>query len=653
MKNKLIQFLLLPALLLSTTLQVLPADYPVDYIPQSAPASKNIVLFNVERTTPAKRLAVLSLQGLVNRTTPEIYTCVNQDSWITELYTSLGHIEKITTVTEFYDLLEMYKSVPKGAVVYDPYKKYTVNLATNVAGVEDRVILSPDMVDDFKRITGSNDINDLRDHNFSNQTAAFQWYKANIFPKQNHQILAVAKDLLLMYDVYRDYLVEFKIPVFWLPGKNDRDYEESYEKEIIKLFEETPVNIPVLGFWAGVENGKDVGYTEYEGVTFAGNYGKYTLVNTWVGNYSYHSGVKTDRTAYRQEKPRAKNYRTYDPDKKYVALIMNESGDAPCYFLYTGFFPRQWNDPYRGQVAVSYGITPSLRMLAPGILDHMYNTQSENDYFYTSISGAGYCYPFEGYCSKTDNPDQYNTDYFNLTAENMEILDFEMLGIYTHPSGKWSAADHEVTDRHMVPMKGLKSIISGMHRTGYTGKNAHELLGKVTVHHTLTHWPAVDYTWTDEAQDDMAVQFMENEIRAYGFGGQFTQAMFYSWMYGPRRLYKLQQKMAADGYEFVTLDEFDYLCRTANQWEGGASVSNHTEGDKLDIFPNPTQNKTIQFSLPVSGKIQFTDLQGQIIKSIPATDCTKVDLSDLRNGMYLVDIVTTDNDKIVKKVILN
>ncbi|GHT58899.1 hypothetical protein AGMMS50239_04350 [Bacteroidia bacterium] len=534
----------------------------VNYIPKTPGIAQDIDAFNVETTTNSKRLAVLSLQGLANRNGATIYTYVNQDKWALELYQSLGYINNVTVYTSFEDLLEKYKDIPQGAVVYDPMKKFTVNIATNVAGVEGRIILSPDMVAGFKQITGNNDIKDLRDYNFPSQLEAFKWYKENIFPLQNHHILSVAKDLLLMYDVYRDYLVEFKIPVFWLPGASDNDYDSDYEKEIIKLFEETPPNIPVLGFWAGVENGKDIGYTEMEGVTLAGYYGKFTLVNTWVGNYSFHTGMP-GRPEYKQVKPRGKTFREYDPNKKYVALIMNESGDAPCYFLYTGFFPRQWNDPDRGKVAINYGITPSLRMLTPGLLNYMYDTQTANDFFFTSISGSGYCYPFEGYLDKTVSKHQNKIDYFTMTANNMAILDFDMLGIYTHPASTWKPEDRLIAETYMVPMKGLHSIISGMHRVGYIGRDGNEIIDSVTVHHTLTHWSQYDYTWNDPSQDEKAVQFMENEIKSHGYGGNFIQAMFYSWHYGPRRLNKLRKLMEPQGYEFVTLNEFDYLCRKA------------------------------------------------------------------------------------------
>lgn len=100
-----------------------------------------------------------------------------------------------------------------------------------------------------------------------------------------------------------------------------------------------------------------------------------------------------------------------------------------------------------------------------------------------------------------------------------------------------------------------------MHRTGYSAANANELLPNgMTVHHTVTFWSYDDLVWNDESYDDAAVEHMVKEIHENG-DGPFIQAMFYSWHYGPRRLYKLQERLRPEGYEFVTMLHFDQLYR--------------------------------------------------------------------------------------------
>lgn len=567
MIENMMKYILLSLLLLvSCTGQ---SQAPVNYLPQTPGTSPEVSGINVEHVSEGMRLTILSLQGLLNRNGAGIYTYVDQDAWLIDFYKKRGYISQFNEYDDPYAFLaDLYDSdMVNGVVVYDPEKKFTINLATNIAGVENRLIVNPEDLNAILEITGLEDVMDLRDLGFENENDSFCWYIENVFPKQNHSVLSVAKGGVFMFDVYRDYLVEFSIPVFWLPGRNDNDFDEEYEKLVIGMFEATPANIPVLGFWPGVENGKDIGYAEMDGVGLAGKYGKFTLVNTWVGNYSFHSGVKPELKSYSQDRPLPDTLE-YDRTKKYVALIMAESGDAPAYYLYTGLYPRQWNDKDRGKVAISYGITPSLRMLAPAVLADLYETRSDNDYFFCSISGAGYCYPFLGYAENTGDTDKVLTEYFSgITASNMKYLDLDMLGIYTHPDIAWTEQDKGIADRYIYQMDGLRSVVSGMHRTGYTAGNAHEMHGKVSVHHTVTFWSMDNFTWDDVSQDEAAVDFLEKEIRTYGADGQFIQAMFYSWHYGPRRLNKLRERLEPEGYVFVTLDEFDTLWRKSLQSE--------------------------------------------------------------------------------------
>lgn len=553
---------LIPAVLFFEPVLCPASSGKTDYLPVTPSVSRQILSINVENLSEGMRLTVLSLQGVVNRDSAVVYTYVNQDAWLLDFYRQHGYVQESKDYTDPYEFLsDVCNSGVSGIVVYDPGKKFTVNLATNIAGVENRLIVHPDDADHVKKVTGLDNVLDLRTFGFKRPGEAFSWYMKNVFPSQRHDVLSVAKGGLFMYDVYRDYLVEFKIPVFWLPGKSDEDYDPDYEKMVFGMLESTPYNIPVLGFWPGVENGKDIGYTEMDGVALAGKYGKFTLVNTWVGNYSFHSGVRPHGASLKQSRADAGSLH-YDPAKKYVALVMTESGDAPAYYLYTGLYPRQWNDPERGKVPVSYGITPSLRMLAPAILADLYATKTDNDYFFCSISGAGYCYPFLGYGSRTSAPEACLNDYFtDVTAANMSMLDLDMLAIYTHPDVGWTKDDRQTARQFILPIKGLRSVISGMHRTEYTAGNSHELYGDVSVHHNVSFWSMENFTWNDTSLDDEAVDYLENEIRTYGADGNFIMAMFYSWHYGPRRLNMLRERMEPDGYVFVTMDEFDILWR--------------------------------------------------------------------------------------------
>ena len=533
-----------------------------DYLPRTPEASSRVVYINLEPMESSSRLTVESLQGLANRKCARIFTySAHNTGWMLDFYKVRGYIREAEPAESVQALLKEFGRNAKGIVVYDPDCRPTVNLATNISGVHDCVIAGPDNLDEVRAALDKPVLFDLRNFHFTGEADCWDWYFEHVFPLQRHDVLSVAPNDGGIYDMYRDYLVEFKIPTFWLPGHQDADFDPRHEEQILRLFRDTPVNIPVLGFWPAGD-GLSKGYREFDGVKLAGLYGKFTLVNTHAGGYSYHSGVKVRRKSFRQDAPRKKALPAYDPGKKYVALVMIESGDAPCYFLYQGLYPRQWNDPERGKVTINYGITPSLRMLCPVILEDLYDTQTENDFFFTSISGAGYCYPFEGYGSLTPNPDDTLDDFYGrLTLENMRRLDHDMLAIYTHTAAGWSDKDRGIAEKHLFTLEGVQSLLSGMHRTAYTAANGHELLPcGMSVHHTVTFWSYDDLVWNDSAFDEAAVAHMVKEIKENG-DGPFILAMFYSWHYGPRRLKKLQDALRPEGYEFVTLREFDYLYR--------------------------------------------------------------------------------------------
>lgn len=526
------------------------------YLLQSNPCASNIGSINYDKMNRDERLLAVSLQGLINRKQPRIYLRERLSDHLLTLYKEKGIIKKETEYTALLPLLKQYKGEISGAIVYDPEKTWTINLASNIASVEDRIIISPRQVSQVRQ-TGISDIKNIKDFGFKNECEAFDWYMANIFPKQYHSILSVC-GYEKMHDIYRDYLICFRIPTFWLPGKKDPDYNPEMENRIIRLWQKTPVNIPVIGFWPATESG----YEEYEGVQLAGKYGKFTIVNTWVGNYSFHSG--TGNPGVKIQQHRLNEKKQFDPTRKYVALTMIESGDAIGYIQY-GLGTRQWDEPERGQVPISIGITPAVQYLMPCYLEHLFRSATTNEYFFCSISGAGYCYPLEQYASETQSRSKTLSEYFEKTATLMQKLDLSILGLYSHPNRMWDERDLHTVSNYILPQKQIKSILSDMGRCdGYTGKNANDMLNANTsIHHILTRWSTEIWPYDDRRYDKPAADWLIREIREQGKDGNFLPVMFYSWHYGPRRLKIVKDTLEKEGYLFVTLDEFDRLFREA------------------------------------------------------------------------------------------
>ena len=57
------------------------------------------------------------------------------------------------------------------------------------------------------------------------------------------------------------------------------------------------------------------------------------------------------------------------------------------------FLPKHWDDPGRGKIPLAWGINPNLIETYPDIIAHLYATASENDFFTSDASAAGYFNP--------------------------------------------------------------------------------------------------------------------------------------------------------------------------------------------------------------------------------------------------------------------
>ncbi len=77
-------------------------------------------------------------------------------------------------------------------------------------------------------------------------------------------------------------------------------------------------------------------------------------------------------------------------NKNYLLFVIGSYDSSP--FLYQTV-PHQWEDTARGGLPLTWAISPILYERVPHIFHHLYKTKTQNDYFVSGVSGAGYCYP--------------------------------------------------------------------------------------------------------------------------------------------------------------------------------------------------------------------------------------------------------------------
>lgn len=542
-------------------------------LPCSNPVSKKVIVMRQENLKNlAQKALFTSIQGLVNRKTPCLYQSegvVEDDFWVGDYYREKGYINTFTEIETVAELVSKFRNSLNGAVIWDPRKLFTLNTATNIAGVYDCAMFTPELLD-IVHEAGIDIKFDLIKMNFTCRYDAYLWEIDQVYPFQRNDVSAC----LYNDGDLRDYLIQHKIHTFWKPGEEDSEFDPRLEELLVSHIKSGEVNSPVLGFWFATDTDDDgnpleVGSGEGGGVKLAGTYGKYTLVSSGMTNLSFHSGIRVPNSTFRQSKVRSRLIRPVEPDKTYVAWTMIDSGDAPMYY-HSHIFKNQWNHPMRYKVPMSIGITPCMQYIAPGILQKLYETATEDHFFFNAISGLGYAYPLEGYADSTEEPEKILTEYFRKTEQEMNRIDLDMLGIYSHPWTEWKTEDDVLLNRYVTPLPGIRVIIADMGRNdGFTVDQPNRTLDcKTTIHHTLTRWTynsAVDsipFGWPDDQnRDHLAIEYMVNELRSYAKGKSFAQAMFYSWSYGPRRLRKIMDILEPEGFEFVTLYELDEMYR--------------------------------------------------------------------------------------------
>lgn len=134
--------------------------------------------------TGEDRILLTTLQGIVNRTEPELYFLFD-DGEIDGLWLE-GLGVPATTHADPLSLVAAYKDRVKGAIVFDPDVPDTVNIATTLAGLEDCVVATAEQAETH----GLTIVKDLRGQ-FTGQdkVAIYQWQLDNLWPRCDHRLL--------------------------------------------------------------------------------------------------------------------------------------------------------------------------------------------------------------------------------------------------------------------------------------------------------------------------------------------------------------------------------------------------------------------------------------------------------------------------------
>jgi len=112
--------------------------------------------------------------------------------------------------------------------------------------------------------------------------------------------------------------------------------------------------------------------------------------------------------------------------------------------------------------------------------------------------------------------------------------------------------------------------------------------------------------------------------------------------------------MEKQGYEFVTLNEFDYLCRIAKGWKQITEIQtsiHEMPSGSIECFPNPTKG-VLNFSQPISGIINCYDTTGRLLQSLEVNNALQLDLNPLGKGIFYLQTRDRTNSILSYKVVI-
>jgi hypothetical protein len=373
-----------------------------------------------------------TMQGVINRESPRLYllsTKAPRPQYWLDIFSKEGRWlegRERKPLATLDDIRALAGPSLKGAVIWDPAVPASLNVATTMAGIEDAVVLSPDMADKAGA-WGLPVRADLRGKFTGAETGsakndAYRWAIREFIEKGkcNSHWLFLYEDSAdtrskettgfvssIGYVVTRDWAVKNRGFVFDLSPWGDELPSDDLGQPLgtdlatYNLMLEATMKqaagkhmTELAGFFAFQKYSNIPGHasshepvpTEWETVHLISPYNCYQ--NTAASDcysQSFHSQAPL--------KP-LKQARLAIPEtleaKTYLCILMADYDSAtPLY----EFMPKSWDDPVRGELPLCWGINPNLLETYPDIIAYLYETAKPNDVFAADASAAGYMNP--------------------------------------------------------------------------------------------------------------------------------------------------------------------------------------------------------------------------------------------------------------------
>ncbi len=406
-------------------------------------------------------MAAACLQGIINRDAPRVYITSERNNrpqfWL-GLFSSKGEWlsrKKVKALSDLDALVKLAGQRLKGAIIWDPEVPASVNAATTIAGVKDGVVLSPEFAEEYLVRWNLKVLYDLRGFFIgsgcgSAKNDVYRWAVREYLTKGlcSSHLICLYEDAFhvrnagsIRYVVTRDWAVRNRAFVFdlspWGDEKPADDPNQPLGEDLrtYKLILEEMLRqsggkrmTELAGFfsfskYSNVPDHKSIHDpvpTEWETVFLISPYNCYqNTVAHDCYNQSFHSHFPF--APLKQHRPKLKPRLE---GKIYLCFHMSDyDSTTPLY----DFLPNFWGDDRRGKVPLAWGINPNLIETYPDIITYFYRTATENDYFVSDASAAGYFNPNSVQKQYLPLLIKYNKHFFEQTDMSIApmVLDWD------------------------------------------------------------------------------------------------------------------------------------------------------------------------------------------------------------------------------------
>jgi hypothetical protein len=394
---------------------------------------------------------MISLQGLANKKGPNVYLLYQ--NWPFTYVNSVYDFYKDKRYYSFRELktpsdaLRLLKSYAKGYVVWDKGVRTSLIVAYTVAGLEDAVVVTEDLIPLVEK-AGLKPIEDFRGK-FTGQTDAqiYTWAYQQYWKR-------CSKEFIIWLggehgNVMKPAVADFGIgkQVFFSDLSTRPSDSAEYALSNRLLSEMKPLSM-VMGWHSYA---KDL---EEEHVKLTSSYGLRVEGLNTLPNLSFSAQIPVSPGFTYKNNHHVKPGERLVPEKKvYISCIQTD-----------GIGLGAWLEPGRGEIPYAWEVLMNYTWMAPGMAEYFYTMATPNDYFIGCLSGPGYLYP-------KAVPPKLLRPLIEIARDQMKTMDLRVFETMDWSEGAEAIGNtdltKEVLDMYYEGMPDALGFVNG-YGPGYT-----------------------------------------------------------------------------------------------------------------------------------------------------------------------------------------